>query len=105
MPDGVKPAAITFSGGVSEYIYGRETRDFGDIARSPGASPRRAATGASRRRSSWPREGIRATVIGASQFTVQVSGKTIHIGARRHAAAAQRAGHRARARTSTRRSM
>jgi ethanolamine utilization protein EutA len=26
-----------------------------------------------------PREGIRATVIGASQFTVQVSGKTIHI--------------------------
>jgi ethanolamine utilization protein EutA len=27
-----------------------------------------------------PREGIRATVIGASQFTVQVSGKTIHVG-------------------------
>src|SRR5207237_1357454 len=26
-----------------------------------------------------PREGIRATVIGASQFTVQVSGKTIHV--------------------------
>jgi ethanolamine utilization protein EutA (predicted chaperonin) len=77
-----KPAAMTFSGGVSEYIYGRETRDFGDIA--PLLAGRIAAA-CSAGRIATPlveaREGIRATVIGASQFTVQVSGKTIHIGA------------------------
>ena len=76
----VVPAAITFSGGVSEYIYGRETRDFGDIA--PLLAGRISAACRSGRIAtpvSEPREGIRATVIGASQFTVQVSGKTIHV--------------------------
>ena len=29
----VIPERITFSGGVSEYVYGRETRPLGDIAR------------------------------------------------------------------------
>jgi ethanolamine utilization protein EutA len=76
------PATLTFSGGVSEYLYGREARDFGDIAR--GLAARIAAACDSGRIAiprAEPREGIRATVIGASQFTVQVSGKTIHIGA------------------------
>jgi ethanolamine utilization protein EutA len=74
------PQAITFSGGVSEFIYGRESRDFGDIARA--LAERIAAAFRDARMPApmaQPREGIRATVIGASQFTVQVSGKTIHI--------------------------
>ncbi len=74
---------ILFSGGVSEYIYGRETRRFGDIAQP--LAERIAAACADGRIATpvaLPREGIRATVIGASQFTVQVSGKTIHISER-----------------------
>ncbi len=73
--------AITFSGGVSEYIYGREARDFGDIAK-PLAERVVAACRDGRIATplATPHEGIRATVIGASQFTVQVSGKTIHVG-------------------------
>jgi len=76
----VRPEAITFCGGVAEYIDGRETREFGDIA--PALARRIAAacaSGAIAFPRAEPRERIRATVIGASQFTVQVSGKTIHV--------------------------
>jgi len=80
LPAGVVPDALVFSGGVSEYIYGRESRDYGDIAR---ALANRIAAACSQGRIPFaleaPRERIRATVIGASQFTVQVSGKTIHV--------------------------
>ena len=76
----IVPRAITFSGGVSEYIDGRETRDFGDIARALAARIARACdSGTIAIERIAPREGIRATVIGASQFSVQVSGKTIHV--------------------------
>jgi ethanolamine utilization protein EutA len=78
----LEPQGITFSGGVSEYIYGREASQFGDIA--PALAARVAAACSSGRIAfplREPAEGIRATVIGASQFTVQVSGKTIHVGA------------------------
>ncbi|MEO7150711.1 MAG: ethanolamine ammonia-lyase reactivating factor EutA [Burkholderiaceae bacterium] len=75
----VAPRFITFSGGVSEYIYRRESADHGDIAQ-PLAD---AIVRQLRSRIAWPvvepRERIRATVIGASQFTVQVSGKTIYL--------------------------
>jgi ethanolamine utilization protein EutA len=72
--------AITFSGGVSEFIYGRESRDFGDIAAALAGRITQAFRDARMPASmAQPGEGIRATVIGASQFTVQVSGKTIHI--------------------------
>jgi ethanolamine utilization protein EutA len=73
-----RPDVVTFSGGVSEYLYGRETRGFGDL----GAPLARAVLarvqgwGARVERSD---EGIRATVIGASQYTVQVSGGTIFV--------------------------
>jgi ethanolamine utilization protein EutA len=78
----VEPDLVTFSGGVSEYIYGREDRDFGDVARPLAAAILAAfKDGRIATPLATPREGIRATVIGASQFTVQVSGKTIHIGA------------------------
>jgi len=77
---GVTPDIVTFSGGVSEYIYGREQEVFGDIAKSLAEKLAEAvADGRIEARVRDPGQGIRATVIGASQFSVQVSGKTIHI--------------------------
>ena len=75
-----QPHLITFSGGVSEYLFGREAKTYGDIAQ-PLADRIAAAfkNGRIAARLTDPGHGIRATVIGASQFTVQVSGKTIHI--------------------------
>lgn len=75
-----QPHLITFSGGVSEYLFERETKTFGDIA-LPLARRIAAAFTSGRIKAPLtdPGHGIRATVIGASQFTVQVSGKTIHI--------------------------
>jgi ethanolamine utilization protein EutA len=73
-----KPDAITFSGGVSEYIYGREHLAFGDLG------PPLARAIIERVKNWGPRiepsdEGIRATVVGASQYTIQVSGSTIFV--------------------------
>jgi ethanolamine utilization protein EutA len=75
LPRPIAPAAITFSGGVSEYIFGSETREYGDIAKllADELKRRNAPVAID------PGQRIRATVIGASQFTVQVSGKTIHL--------------------------
>ena len=73
--------AITFSGGVSEYIYDAHADHFGDIAPLLAKRIREALDdGRIALPLRVPRERIRATVIGASQFTVQVSGKTIHLG-------------------------
>lgn len=69
---------VVFSGGVAEYIYGREAREFGDLGPRLAAAVRRHAEG-SRIQLLEPREGIRATCIGASQYTVQVSGDTIFL--------------------------
>lgn len=77
---GEQPLGVTFSGGVSEYLYERETRRFGDLALDLAAALRAAV-----RDGRLPApvecldEGIRATVIGASQFSVQLSGNTVHI--------------------------
>ncbi len=72
--------AIVFSGGVSEYIYGNETTDFGDLAI---ALARAVAEKVTEKGMATPvqqaTERIRATVIGASQFTVQLSGNTLSI--------------------------
>ncbi len=72
--------AVTFSGGVSEYVYGRETADYGDLAPYL-AAELRTAIDAGRLPGPLvePGERIRATVIGASQFTVQLSGNTVTI--------------------------
>ena len=72
------PQALTFSGGVSEFIYTREQSEFGDLAR-PLANAIRARLGSFQTQLRNPSEHIRATVIGASQFTVQVSGNTIWV--------------------------
>jgi ethanolamine utilization protein EutA len=69
---------VVYSGGVAEFIYGEEDKDFGDLGPWIGKAIRdrrqkwRVATG-------LPSERIRATVIGASQYTVQVSGNTIFL--------------------------
>jgi ethanolamine utilization protein EutA len=78
-PDSPKPTAFTFSGGVSEYVFSYEEQEFGDIAKLLASE---LTTQLSQRKSPPlinPGQRIRATVIGASQFTVQVSGKTIYL--------------------------
>ena len=69
---------ILFSGGVSEYIYGRETQRFGDLGPYLGREIRKQ-TDVRGFNILDAGEGIRATVIGASQYTVQLSGETIFI--------------------------
>lgn len=71
---------MMFSGGVGEYVYGREERDFGDMGRLLGRALRsRIDSGVF----PWPLlpagECIRATAIGASEYSVQLSGNTIYI--------------------------
>ncbi len=71
-------AQIQFSGGVSEFIYGNEAKKFGDLG------PLLAAEIRARVDTFCPHlepsiEGIRATVVGASQYTIQLSGSTIYV--------------------------
>lgn len=74
----LRPEIVQFSGGVSEFIYGRQQGGFGDLGE-------RLAKALRSRIEAWvpvietPSQGIRATVVGASQYTVQVSGSTIFI--------------------------
>jgi ethanolamine utilization protein EutA len=70
--------ALTVSGGVSEFFYGREARDFGDLGPQLAAALR-SEVEALHVPIATPRAGIRATVIGASQYTLQLSGSTIFI--------------------------
>ena len=69
---------VMFSGGVGEYVYERESRDFGDLGRRLGAQLRR-------RLDRLPGkvlpagECIRATAFGASEYSVQLSGNTVYI--------------------------
>ena len=80
IPDLGRIDGVMFSGGVAEYIYERETRDFGDWGLALGAALRRSfAEG----RFPWPvlpaGECIRATALGASEYSVQLSGNTTFI--------------------------
>ena len=71
---------VFFSGGVSEYFYRETSEGYGDIgARLADAIRERSAPALPEAKIELSRERIRATVIGASQFTVQLSGNTIHI--------------------------
>lgn len=71
--------AIVFSGGVGEYVYGKESKSFGDLGAPLGKALRRRISNGEL---AWPlapaRECIRATVMGAAQHTIQVSGNTIY---------------------------
>lgn len=73
------PAFITFSGGVAEYIFARESAAHGDIAQLLADAIVQQIKARISIPIVEPMERIRATVIGASQFTVQVSGKTIYV--------------------------
>ena len=78
LPRQFSPDAVSFSGGVSEYIYGREARIYGDLGPQIGREIRRAIeSGAISLPVVDPGEGIRATVAGASQCSVQLSGSTV----------------------------
>jgi ethanolamine utilization protein EutA len=69
---------VVFSGGVSEFIYNESKETFGDLGQLLAAAMR-ARLPKLGAEVLEPRAGIRATVIGASQYTVQVSGSTIYI--------------------------
>jgi ethanolamine utilization protein EutA len=75
---------VMFSGGVAEFIYGRESRDFGDLGRLLGHALRRKLDDGAL---PWPLlpagECIRATALGASEYSVQLSGNTIHVSDRK----------------------
>jgi ethanolamine utilization protein EutA len=71
---------MMLSGGVAEFVYLREHRDFGDMGRRLGLALRgRIDSG----KLPWPLlaagECIRATALGASAFTLQLSGNTSYI--------------------------
>lgn len=88
IPASPRPVAVVLSGGVAEFLSGdgstiRETpsadaTDYGDLGHD---LARELAVGVAGLgvEVTLAQERIRATVIGASQFTVQVSGNTIHI--------------------------
>jgi ethanolamine utilization protein EutA len=67
---------LSFSGGVAEYVHGRGPVALGDLGESLGQALRAS-------RGSQPtlagHECIRATVVGAGQYSAQVSGATIFI--------------------------
>jgi ethanolamine utilization protein EutA len=73
-----KVDAVTFSGGVSEFIYGHAANGFGDMGAILGREIRQRVEGLGVPILE-PSARIRATVIGASQYTIQVSGSTIFI--------------------------
>jgi ethanolamine utilization protein EutA len=70
--------AVIFSGGVSEYVYGRETRTFGDLGLLMGRALAEAVAKSGVQLIPFDR-GIRATVLGVSQHTAQLSGNTVYV--------------------------
>ncbi|MEP1217567.1 MAG: ethanolamine ammonia-lyase reactivating factor EutA [Marinobacter sp.] len=69
--------SMVFSGGVAEFVYRREERDFGDLGQRLGHALRdRIDSG----ELSWnllpDSQGIRSTALGASEYTTQLSGNT-----------------------------
>ncbi|HSW83813.1 MAG TPA: ethanolamine ammonia-lyase reactivating factor EutA, partial [Usitatibacter sp.] len=73
-------AGAMFSGGVAEYVYDRESRDFGDLGLRLGHAIRRRIE---EKKMPWALlpagECIRATAIGASEYSVQISGNTVYV--------------------------
>lgn len=73
LPTDPAPQALTFSGGVSEFIFEREEADFGDLGKPLAKAIRNALN-----RNTFglpaiidPNLGILATAVGASQFNTQ----------------------------------
>jgi ethanolamine utilization protein EutA len=80
LPDLEGVDGVMFSGGVAEYVYQREARDFGDLGRLLGSALRRKLDAGAL---PWPLlppgECIRATALGASEYSVQLSGNTVYV--------------------------
>jgi len=73
-------AGAMFSGGVAEYVYDRESRDFGDLGLRLGRAIRRRVDAGKLPWALLPAgECIRATAIGASEYSVQISGNTVYV--------------------------
>ena len=74
------PLRAMVSGGVGEYVYERETRNFGDLGVRLGSAIRqRFEAGHFPFTLLPPGECIRATALGASEYSVQLSGNTIYL--------------------------
>ncbi len=72
--------SVVFSGGVAEFFYDRENRDFGDLGRRLGqALRRRVDSGELPWTLLLDSQGIRSTALGGSEFTAQLSGNTVYI--------------------------
>lgn len=71
---------VMFSGGVSEYVYGREEGDCGDLGRRFGRAIRQRLVAG---RFPFPLlpvgEGIRSTALGASEHCTRLSGSTVFL--------------------------
>ena len=71
---------VMFSGGVGEYVYAREARDFGDLGLRLGDAIRQRLESGRLPFTLLPAgECIRATALGASEYSVQLSGNTIYL--------------------------
>ena len=72
---------LFFSGGVSEYMYGNERRDVGDLGPLLADGILERVKGSTLGiKLAKPDATIRATVVGAAQYTLQISGSTIYVG-------------------------
>lgn len=71
---------LVFSGGVAEHVYDRDRTSYGDVGPLLGARIREGLKRLNRKTVlREPIEAIRATVIGAGEYTVQASGNTSYI--------------------------
>ena len=81
LPPSGRLDGLVFSGGVAEYVYGTESRTFGDLGPPLGATLASAASDGQLPGPVRPADArIRATVLGASEYTVQLSGITSYLG-------------------------
>ncbi len=72
--------SVVFSGGVAEFFYDREDRDFGDLGKRLGKVLRRRVESGDLPWNLLPdSQGIRSTALGGSEFTAQLSGNTGYI--------------------------
>ncbi|MDE3112943.1 MAG: ethanolamine ammonia-lyase reactivating factor EutA [Chloroflexota bacterium] len=78
LPRTPRPSVVTFSGGVGELMEQGADGDYGDLGPELAAALREARADLPGRVAD-AEEAIRATVIGASQFSVQLSGNTIFL--------------------------
>jgi ethanolamine utilization protein EutA len=71
---------VMFSGGVGEYVYGREPQDFNDLGLRLGRAIRERIDSGRFPFTLLPAgECIRATALGASEYSVQLSGNTLYV--------------------------